>query len=47
MRVGEVTRASGGNSAYPDASDPRKTVTLYSGTNSFEALKAILEPLAR
>jgi hypothetical protein len=45
MRMGGLSLASAGNSAYPGLSNPETAVG--GGSNSFEALEAILEPLGR
>jgi hypothetical protein len=46
MRVGDASRRSSGNSAYPELANPEGTV-VDARASSFEALTSILEPLAR
>jgi hypothetical protein len=47
MRVGDRSSESGGASAYPDVLNSARAVPASGGANSFDALKAILEPLGR
>jgi hypothetical protein len=46
MRVGDMSRRSGGSSAYPGLANP-DGVAVDGEANSFAALTAILEPLGR
>jgi hypothetical protein len=46
MRVGDASRRSSGNSAYPELANPDGTV-VDARESSFQALTAILEPLGR
>jgi len=47
VRVGDTRAESRGNSAYPELSNPGRTVPIDGGANALDALKAILEPLGR
>ncbi len=46
VRVGDMSRRSGGNSAYPGLRNTAGTV-VDSGANGYAVLKSILEPLGR
>jgi hypothetical protein len=46
VRVGDMSRRSGGNNAYPGLANPAGIVT-DGGANSYAVLKSILEPLGR
>jgi hypothetical protein len=46
VRVGDMSRRSGGNNAYPGLRNTAGTVT-GGGANSYAVLKSILEPLGR